>query len=101
MCSGKPCLAFTACQTDAPLHINEGSTLVDDEQRRVSVCNEGVSETSLAKGGRELGDERGSRDEERIESVLDGAVSDGDGEMGFPAAGFPHKDETSSLGDEV
>jgi hypothetical protein len=81
--------------------VGEIADFVDDEQRRVSVCNEGVSKTSLAKGRRELVDELGSSDEERIESVLDGAVSDGDGEMGFPAAGFSHEDETSSLGEEV
>jgi hypothetical protein len=81
--------------------VGEVADFVDHEQRRVSVCNEGVSETSLPKGSGELVDELGSGDEERIESVLDGAVSDGDGEMCFPAAGFSHEDQTPSLGNEV
>jgi hypothetical protein len=81
--------------------VGEIAYFVNDKQRRVSVGDEGVSETSLAKGGGELVDELSRGDETGIESVLDSAVRDGDGEMGFPATRFSHEDEASSLGDEV
>ena len=81
--------------------VGEIADFIDHEQRRVSVGDEGVSETSLPKGSGELVDELGSGNEERIETVLDGTVSDGDGEMGFSAAWFSHEDQTPSLGNEV
>jgi hypothetical protein len=60
-----------------------------------------VESATLAESGREVIDEFGGGDEERIEAVLDGAIRDGDGQVRFAATGFAGEDESAAVGDEV
>ena len=43
----------------------------------------------------------GGGDEEGVEAVLDGAVGDGDRQVGLAAAGLAAEDQAAALGDEV
>jgi hypothetical protein len=81
--------------------VREVADLVDDEEVGMDVALERVGEAACAERGGEVVDELGCRDEERVESVLDGAVRDGDREMRLPAAGLAGEDEAATVGDEV
>ena len=81
--------------------VGEIADLVDHEHVRVGVGREGLDETSLATGAREIVDERSGGGEERLEAVLDGTVRDGDGQVGLAAARLAGEDQAAALGDEV
>ena len=49
----------------------------------------------------EILDELGGGGKQSLETVLDGAVCDGDRQMGFATAGFARQDQRSSFGDKV
>ena len=49
----------------------------------------------------EIFDKLGGGGEQSLETILDGAVCDGNREMSFATAGFAIKNQRSSLGDEV
>jgi hypothetical protein len=67
----------------------------------ISVARERCGKLPLAERSREIVDELGRGDEERIEAVLDGAIGNGDRKMCLAAARFAVQDQTTSLGDEV
>ena len=46
-------------------------------------------------------DQRGRRDEPRLEAVLDRAVGDADGDVRLPPPGLAREDEVPALGDEL
>ena len=81
--------------------VGQIADFVDDEGRRVRVGRERFGETSFPKRRREIVDEFGGGREEGIESVLDGAVGDGDGEVRLASARLAQKDQAAPLGDEV
>lgn len=78
--------------------VGEVADLIDAEDVRSHVLRERLAHASLAAGGREGVDELGSRGEERIEAVLQGAVSDRDGEVGLAATGLAFEDDGAALG---
>jgi len=59
--------------------------LVDEEDVRAHVLGECLAEPPGPACHREVLDERGRGDAERVESVLDGTVSDGHGQVRFPS----------------
>jgi len=61
--------------------VGQIADLVHDEECGVRVGRERLGETSFPKCCREIVDELGGGREEGIESVLDGAVGEGDGEV--------------------
>ena len=81
--------------------VGEVSDLVHHQQGGMGVGGESLGQAPGAKGGRELVDELGGGDEESVESVLDGAVGDGHGQVGLAAAGLAREDQAAALGDEV
>jgi hypothetical protein len=81
--------------------VGQITDLVYDEERRMGVGGQGLSEASLAKGGGEIVDELGGGREVRVEAVLDGAVGNGHREMSLTAAWLAVQDKAASLGDEV
>ena len=81
--------------------VGQIADFVDDEGRRVRVGRERCGETSFSKCRREIVDEFGGGREEGIESVLDGAVGEGDGEVRLASARLAQKDQAAPLGDEV
>jgi len=58
-------------------------------------------EMSPLTGVGEILDELGGSGKQSLETVLDGAVCEGDRQMGFATAGFAIKDQRSSFGDKV
>ncbi len=81
--------------------IGEVADLVDHEETRMRIGCERFGEAALPEGGGEVIDEFRGGDEVGVESILDGAIGDRDGEMGLTATGFAVEDERTALGDEV
>jgi len=75
--------------------------LVDDEDVGMGVGRQDVAEPALARGGGQLVDRGRRRGEARLEAVLDGAIGDGDREMGLAGATGPAGDEAEALSDEL
>lgn len=72
-----------------------------DDEVGADVASDGIAEPALAAGGGEVVDEIGAGGEEGVEAVMQGAVGDGDGEVGLTATGFALEDDGAALGDEV
>jgi hypothetical protein len=70
------------------LHITAGVALIDDQDGRMCVGLQRLRELPVPEGSGEIIDEGCGRREEGIKAVLDGAVRDGDRQVGLPAAGF-------------
>jgi hypothetical protein len=70
--------------------VGEVAHLVDDEHVRAQVGGEAVAQQTVAAGGRQVIDEGCSGDEGDVEAVLNSAVADGNGEMGFSASPACH-----------
>ena len=81
--------------------MREVADLVDDEHVGLQVRREHGLAHAVARRGRDVVDERGGVDEERVESVLDRAVREGDGEVRLPASRLAVEDERTAFGDEV
>jgi len=81
--------------------VGEVADFIDDEDSGVGVAGEGLCEAARAEGGGEVIDELGGGDEEGIEAILDGAVGDGDGEVGFASTGLADEEKGAAVGDEV
>ena len=64
--------------------IAEVAHLVNDQDVRMGVSRQGVAEAALARGRREVINERRRRGEARLETILDRAVGNGDGEVRLP-----------------
>lgn len=75
--------------------------LVDHEDVGMGIGREDVAEPAFARGRGELVNEGGRRGEPCLEAILDGAVGDGDGEMGLAGAARPAGDETAALSHEL
>lgn len=81
--------------------VGEVAHLVDDEHVGVGVGGQDVAEAVLAAGGGQLVDEGRDGGEARLEAVLDGAVGEGDGQVGFPRATRAAGDQAMALRDEL
>jgi hypothetical protein len=81
--------------------IGEVADLVDDEHCGACVGMESLTEAAMDAGGGEVVDEGGGSAEEGVEAVLNGAVGDGDGQVGLAAAWLAGEDEAAAIGDEV
>jgi hypothetical protein len=81
--------------------VGEVAELIDGEDGGTSVGGEGLAELAELAGLGEVINEGDGGSEESIEAVLDGAVGDGDGEVGLATAGFAGEDEGAAVGDEV
>ena len=81
--------------------VGEVSDFVDDEYVRRHVGDERVGELTVARGDGEFFDELGSSDEERVETVLDRSIGDGDRDVCLAASGLAVKDQRAPVGDEV
>jgi hypothetical protein len=79
----------------------EVADLIDDEDVGMGVESEMGSELSVTLSSGERFNEVGRAGEERFVAVLDGAVSDGDGEVGLARAAGAGQDQRTSLGDEL
>ncbi len=79
----------------------EVADLVDDEDVGLHVADERFAQVALTAGAREVVDELGAVDEERVEAVLERAVRDGDREVRLAASGLAREDDRVALGDEV
>ena len=77
--------------------VREIPHFVDQEYGRVNVPREHVGELSISTRGGEFVDELGRGDTERIEAVLNGAISNRDGQMRLPASGLTAKKSHSGL----
>jgi hypothetical protein len=83
------------------LAVREVADLVANEHVRRDVAHERVGELTIARSDREILDELGGGDEERVEAVLDRAVADGDREVRLPASRLTVEDQVAPVGDEV
>jgi hypothetical protein len=81
--------------------VGEVADLVDDEYRRMRVGGQRVGESPCAEGRREIVDQFGSRHKQRIETVLDSAIGNGDREMRFASARFADQNQRPSFRDEI
>src|SRR5262249_32530140 len=81
--------------------IRQIADLVDDEHVRRYVADERVGELVVVRRDGQVFDELGGGDEERVKSVLDGAIADGDCEVRLAAAWFAMEDEVASVGDKI
>src|SRR5436309_88881 len=81
--------------------VGEIADLVDHEHLWMRVECKRVAQASLATRARQLVDERGRGDEERIEAVLDRAIRDRNREMRLAAPRLARQDQAATVGDEV
>jgi len=81
--------------------IGQISYLVNHQDVGTGVVDEGLMEMAPLTGIGEIFDKLGGGGEQSLETILDGAVCDGNREMSFATAGFAIKNQRSSLGDEV
>src|SRR5438552_18414964 len=81
--------------------IGQISYLVNHQDVGTGVVDEGLMEMAPLTGVGEIFDKLGGGGEQSLETILDGAVCDGNREMSFATAGFAIKNQRSSLGDEV
>lgn len=81
--------------------VGEVADLVHDQDVRSQVARQRVAQLASSARAREVVDELCAVDEERLETVLHGAVRDGDGEVSLAATRLALEDDRVALGDEV
>ncbi len=81
--------------------VRDVANLVDDKHVRLHVARDGVVKLALATRGGELLDELRRRDEQRVETVLERAVRDGDRAVRLAAPRLAFEDDRATFGDEV
>ena len=81
--------------------IAEVADLVDDEHVGMRVAGQDLAEPALERRRRELVDQRRRRGEAGLEAVLDGAIGDGDGQMGLAGPAGAAEDQRLPLRDEL
>jgi hypothetical protein len=81
--------------------VGEVADLVHDQDVRSQVARQRVAQLASSARAREVVDELCAVDEERLETVLHGAVRDGDGEVRLAATRLALEDDRVALGDEV
>jgi hypothetical protein len=81
--------------------IREGADFVDHDHGRVDVASQGVGELAAPKRAREIINQFGSRDKQRVKAVLDRTIGDRHGPVRFPTARFSANDQASALRHEV
>jgi len=81
--------------------VREVADFVDHDHGRVDVASQGVGELAAPKRAREIINQFGSRDKQRITAVLDRTIGDRNGQVRFPTARFSAKDQASALRHEV
>ena len=74
---------------------------VDDQDGRMRVRRQPLRESAAAKGIRQIVDQFRRGDKPRIKAVLNGAIGNGDCQMGFAPARFARQDQRPTLGDKV
>jgi hypothetical protein len=79
----------------------EVADFVDDQDVWLEPDLSGLAEPAITRGGDEIVDQPAGANEARGESVLDGAVADGAGEVCLSAAGSAREDEVASFADEL
>ena len=83
------------------LSVSEISNFIDDQDVGMRVGLERVLQLPLPAGIGEIFDQFCGSREVSFEAILDGAITDGDCQMGFTPAGLPVQDQGATLGDEV
>jgi hypothetical protein len=71
--------------------VREISHFIDDQDGRMCGGLQRLCELPVTEGGGAIIDKGRGRREEGIEAILDGAVRDGDRQVGLPAAWLPEK----------
>ena len=79
----------------------EVADLVDDEDVGLNIFRSDFAELAVARCLGEVVDEVGCGGAAGVEAVLNGAVCDGDGEVGFSAAGWSRQDQVAAFSDEL
>jgi hypothetical protein len=80
--------------------VGEVTDFVDHQDAGLQVAGESLVEFAARGRDGQFIDEGRCGSEQRGESVLDGAVGDGDRQVGFPTPAFAEKDQVSTLADE-
>src|SRR5215472_18638980 len=81
--------------------VGQVADLVDDEQLRSDKASERIAQLTGAAGGGQFVDERGGRDEECIEAILDRTVRDRDGQMRLSASRLAREAYRRSFGHKI
>jgi hypothetical protein len=81
--------------------VGQVADLVDDQQVGAGVGGQGLAQLGLAARPGQVVDQLSGGGEACCEAVLDGAVADGDGQVGLATAGLAEEDQVAPLGDQL
>jgi hypothetical protein len=95
-----PCIDNLVKEVGGLRGVGDVADFINDESRGMGVVGEDFTEAALVAGPAEMVEEVGEGDESGFAAVLDGAVGDGHGQVGFARAGRAGEDEVAAFEEE-
>src|SRR5215469_5097342 len=83
------------------LTVSQVADLINDQDMRASVSEQGLLQLSFSAGIRKILDEFRGGGAERVEAILDGTIADGDGQVRFSSARLAVQNQRAPLSNEV